>query len=506
MSVSGSSAPLLLAEPRLNAGEEAITVWGRPLIALAVAGLVTLLAFRQTVASIVTIWNGSSTYSYGFVIVPICALLVWRRRDDLKSLHPTTSLPGLALFFFSAIFWVAGNVADVQLIQHIALIAMLDAVVWTFLGNASVRVLRFALLFLFFAVPVGDSLVPLLQQWTAAFTVNALRLSGIPAVQDGLVLSTPSGNWQVAEACSGIRYLIASIVIGVLVAGVAYRSWKRRITFLLLSALLPIVANAIRAYGIVVLAYVSGNAIATGVDHVIYGLVFFSLLTAILLTVALRWSEPATASTAPRIVLDRPGTAPTALAANLLAIVVIAVSAITLTGFLWSRTPAVSPAVISFAPPAGWLPADNLDREWAPEPSSIQPRTIKTYTSGSQAVSVCFASYSEDRRGVELINSLNVVGKSGVWAVLGSSSRETTIAGKPAAVSEYTIARGPNRRLVWVWYSIGDQLLSDPYLLRAMQAQNRLLGRPQSMALFAVSAPFQSDSAEASEALASFLK
>ena len=61
----------------------------------------------------------------------------------------------------------------------------------------------------------------------------------------------------------------------------------------LFSALLPIIANAIRAYGIVALAYVSGNAIATGVDHMIWdGFVFFSLLTAVLLAVALKWYEP----------------------------------------------------------------------------------------------------------------------------------------------------------------------------------------------------------------------
>jgi exosortase A len=506
MSVSSSSAPILLVEPQLNDREAVTTAWLGPLIALATAGMVTLFAFRQTMASMVTIWNGSSTYSYGFVIVPLCALLVWRRRDDLRTLHPTTSLLGLTLFFFSAGLWVAGNVADVQVIQHIALITMLDALVWTFLGNASVRVLRFALLFLFFAVPVGDSLVPLLQQWTAAFTVNALRLSGIPAVQDGLILSTPSGNWQVAEACSGIRYLIASIVIGVLVAGVAYRSWKRRITFQLLSALLPIIANAVRAYGIVVLAYLSGNAIATGVDHVIYGFVFFSLLTAILLTVAFRWSEPVTAATLPGAASNEPSARPVRLVANLAMIVIIAVSATALTGFLWSRTPAIPMAANGLAAPPGWIAVDNLDQEWAPEPTSIRARTIETFLSGPREVSVCFASYSGDRRGVELINSSNAVGRSGAWTLLGSSAQAATIAGRPLMVAEYTIARGSRHRLVWTWYSIGDQFTSDPYQLRAIEARNRLFGHPQNTVLYAVSAPFQSDPSEASSILADFLK
>jgi len=506
MSVSGSSAPILLAERSLKSGEAALTAWIGPLIALAVAGAVTLVAFRETVVSLATVWNGSSTYSYGFVIAPICAFLVWRRLSDLKNIRPRTSLLGLGLFCLSALAWVAGNVADVQLVQHIALVAMLDSLVWALLGTAVVRVLRFPLLFLFLAVPVGDSLVPVLQRWTAAFTVSALRLSGIPAVQDGLVLSTPTGNWQVAEACSGIRYLIASVVIGVLVAGVAYRSWKRRIAFLLFSALLPIIANAVRAYGIVVLAYVSGNAIATGVDHVVYGFVFFSLLTAILLAIALRWYEPL-APTEPVVISETSASTPRPgrVALALLIIVLVSASAGAVAGFLWSRTPA-GPADNRLGTPSGWSVADSFDHEWAPEPASLQSRTIRTFIAGSREVSVAFGSYPESRRGVELINSSNGIGKSGVWTLLGTDTRETMIAGKPVIVEENTIARGPARRLVWIWYSLGDELTSDPYRLRALQARNRLLGRPQSAGLFAVSATFQSDPAEAGRAMADFLK
>ena len=506
MSVSGSSTPILSAEPSLKTRESTATVWVGPLIAFAVAGFVTLFLFRGTVASIAAIWGRSSTYSYGFVIIPICAFLVWLRKAELRNLHPTTSLFGLALFLLSASIWVVGNIADVQLVQHIALVGMVDALVWAFLGTAAVRILRFALFFLFLAVPVGDSLVPLLQQWTAAFTLTALRLSGIPAFQDGLALSTPSGNWKVAEACSGIRYLIACVVIGTLVAGVAYRSWKRRIAVLLLSVLFPVIANAIRAYGIVALAYVSGNSIAVGVDHVIYGFVFFSLLTAILLMVALKWYEPMSAPpVSPKAPIE-PSVAPAKLVANLLGVIVVAASATALAGFLWSRTPAAPPAARWLTPPAGWAAANDLDQEWAPEPAFIRSRTVETFVSGSQEVSVFFGSYSGNRREVELINSLNVVGQSGVWTLLGSRTREATIGGESLVVMEHTIARGPQRRLVWFWYSIGDELTSDPYRLRGMQAKERLLGHPQSPALYAVSAPFQSDPSEAGNSLSSFLK
>ena len=149
MSVSGSATSTLVADSSVYTGPAAMTRWTGPLLALVVGWLVTLFAFRETVASIARIWNGSSTYSYGFIIIPVCTLLIWRRKEDLRGLYPTSSLLGLAMFFVSTLIWVAGNVADVQLIQHIALVAMLDSLAWAFLGNAVVRTLRFPMFFLF---------------------------------------------------------------------------------------------------------------------------------------------------------------------------------------------------------------------------------------------------------------------------------------------------------------------------------------------------------------------
>jgi exosortase len=124
--------------------------------------------------------------------------------------------------------------------------------------------LIFPLLFLFFAVPVGDFLLPRLMEWTADFTVQALRLTGIPVFREGQNFVIPSGNWSVVEACSGIRYLIASLTVRTLYAYLTYTSLKRRLTFILVSLLVPILANWFRAYMIVMLGHLSGNKLATG--------------------------------------------------------------------------------------------------------------------------------------------------------------------------------------------------------------------------------------------------
>jgi exosortase A len=476
------------------------------MVALALGCVITFVGFRQTIVSMAQTWVGSSTYSYCLLILPIVGLLIWRLRGELKGFYPTNSAVGLAAYLCSALLWFGGNIADVQIVQQIALVAMLNSLVWSMLGTAITRILLFPLAFLFFAVPFGDGLVPLLQQWTASFVVAALRVSGIPAIQDGFVLATPNGSWQVAEACSGIRYLIASIVIGVLVAGITYKSWKRRLIFLLFAILLPVVANAIRAYGIVVLAYLTGNAIATGVDHVVYGFVFFSLITAILMVVAVRWFEPRTHSGSQQI---SRGTSPSAntafLVAGVTCVAIIVVTATSVSEFLWSRVPATHD-VSAIPAPVEWKSVGDLDNEWAPEPRALQQRTIGTFSDGSSRVSACFGLYPEGRRGVELVNTSNLVGDSGIWTVLGRGTRKAVIRGRPTVVEEHEIMHGRDHRLVWLWYSIGNELTSDPYRLRLMDARNRLLGKANGVALYAVSAAYRSDSSEAAVALDSFLK
>jgi exosortase A len=171
------------------------------------------------------------------------------------------------------------------------MVAMIPLAVWAVLGTRVVRALAIPLGFLFFAVPFGEFLLPTLINWTADFTVAALRASGVPVYREGHFFTIPSGNWSVVEACSGLRYLIASFMVGCLYAYLSYRSIQRRVAFIAASIIVPIVANWMRAYIIVMLGHLSGNKIATGVDHLIYGWLFFRLVMMLLFWIGGRWRE-----------------------------------------------------------------------------------------------------------------------------------------------------------------------------------------------------------------------
>src|SRR5690606_16604230 len=135
----------------------------------------------------------------------------------------------------------------------------------------TIRLMWFPLLYLFFMVPFGEVLVPWLMRLTASSAVLGIQLSGIPVYQDGFLFSLPSGDFEVIKACSGIRFLMTTLAVGAVFAYVAYTSMKRRALFMLAAAVVPVAANLVRVYAVVLVAHLSDMRIGAGADHVLAG-------------------------------------------------------------------------------------------------------------------------------------------------------------------------------------------------------------------------------------------
>jgi exosortase len=67
-------------------------------------------------------------------------------------------------------------------------------------------------------VPSGAFLVPALQAFTAHFAVAGLHILSIPVYSTGALIEIPAGTFAVAEACAGLRFLIAAVAFGVFFA------------------------------------------------------------------------------------------------------------------------------------------------------------------------------------------------------------------------------------------------------------------------------------------------
>src|SRR5262245_6387476 len=181
--------------------------------------------------------------------------------------------------------------AGVLGVSQFAVLFMTELALIAIVGLPITERLLFPLAFAFFAIPAGEILVPRMIDWTADFTITALRLSGVAVYREGNSFVIPSGRWSVVEACSGIRYLIASFMGGTLFAYLTYRSIRRRALFIAASILLPIVANWLRAYLIVLLGHLADNRVAAGVDHLVYGWVLFGVIIILLFWAGSHWRE-----------------------------------------------------------------------------------------------------------------------------------------------------------------------------------------------------------------------
>jgi exosortase A len=259
--------------------------------ALAFALAWILFGYWRTGAAMVGIWARSDTFAHGFLVAPISAWLIWRARASLLEVAPRPSWWVLVPLAAAGAGWLMGELGTVNAVSQFAFVAMLVLAVPAVIGTRAARRIAFPLAFLFFAVPAGEFMMPQLMEWTADFTVMALKLTGIPVYREGQNFHIPSGNWSVVEACSGVRYLIASVVIGTLYAYLTYRSMQRRAVFIAFSVLVPVLANWARAYMIVMIGHLSSNKLAVGVDHLIYGWLFFGVVITLMFWIGARWRD-----------------------------------------------------------------------------------------------------------------------------------------------------------------------------------------------------------------------
>ena len=451
--------------------------WRWPFLLVAICVLILLVSLRQTAGSMLHTWQSSKTYSHCFLIVPLFAYMVWIRRRRILAVRPRPSFWGVACLGILLVMWLLGDLGEARVVQELALVAAVAAVIWALLGVQALNALRLPLLFLFFAVPFGVTLVPPLQDLTAWFAFHGLALSQVPAVLENRTISLPNGVWTIAETCSGIRYLFASIVVGVFYSSLVYRSRLRQLIFLAASIVVPIAANAFRAYGIVLVGYLSNNKIATGVDHIIYGGVFFVVIQLALLAVGLRWREETLAGS-PALPDESPHAAPHPgkLWGAAFAMVVILFSAPFLAQYLWNRSgAALAPEGLTLDLDPSWGQINDYDSSWDPQLRGPDREMGQEYEATEHRVHFYWALYS-GQRGTELPGAMGY-GNPGLWNLAYERRARESLDGQRVPVDERLYQAGLNTRSVWTMYWVAGEYTASPTRVKLLQAKARLGGK-----------------------------
>ena len=237
----------------------------------------------QGLVSAVKIWYISEIFNHCFFVLPVSLYLIWEKKNDINWRARECTLLALPLIFLQVLLYVIGVAGDIQLFQHAAMFSLLPTLIWFYLGNRITKQIIFPLSFMLFAIPFGEELIPFLQEITADISVEMVSWTGVPLYRSGLFLEIPQGRFLVAEACSGVSFLIASVVLGNLYAYMNLKRMTTRVGFVLLSIIFPILANAVRVFGIIMIGYASDMKHAVGADHLIYGWFFFAFVILCLL-------------------------------------------------------------------------------------------------------------------------------------------------------------------------------------------------------------------------------
>jgi exosortase A len=475
--------------------------WRGHLIALAVVAGAMLLLFVRDVADMTGIWWHASTYGHCLFIPFLIGWLVKQRLPGLRQLEPTAWWPGLAWLGAGSFTWLVGDAAGVALFRQGGVIVMMQGAVIALLGPKVARALTFPLFYAFFMVPFGEELVPTLQLLTARLATWMLGVAQVPAHLDGIFISIPTGYFEVAEACSGAKFLIAMTAYGVLVCNVCFRTWPRRITFMAGALTLSVLANGVRAFATIYVAHLTTVDSAVGFDHVVYGWVFFGIIMTVVMAIAWpffdrkpgdAWFEPGTLRGKVR-------------GGGLLAYVAPAALALALLGPLWgvvmrSRVAPI-PATLVLPDVPGWTKvADRQAFPWKPRFDGADHLALARYGDGSgHVVDLAIAVFDRQEEKRELVGfGQGAVDPDGQWAW-------SSPAPAPAdALGEQITAPGPVVRNVVSFYSLGGVVTGRAIMVKLETLKSRLLAGDQRAVAILVSAE-NADDAPAAATINAFL-
>lgn len=469
---------------------------------LALAGALVLslwgLAYLPTLLAMAHVWETSDTYAHGFLIPPIAAWLCWRLRHALSHARVQRAPVALVPLWLAGMLWTAATLASVDVLAQLAAVLILIAALWFLCGSAWLGVAWFPAAFLLLAVPLGDGLSPFLIDHTANFVVGALRVVGIPVFREGSFFVIPSGSWSVVTGCSGMRYLMATLTVAALFAHLSYRAaWKQGV-FVVAALGIALVANWLRAFGIVMIAHLSDMRLAIGVDHYLYGWVFFGIIIFLLMTLGARWRDdlPLPRGPCPPLQGVMPGAGSLLLVLALLVLWPLGLRALTEEG----ERPLANIQVDSTD--GAWQATPAPRPDWTPHFVGTPSRRAGGLQRGDTQCGWQVVWYASQRPGNELIHAANrlVQEKDDPWRLLRQRSRQTPMPGLPEVRESLLKASDDERMtLVWQWYWVAGQRAADAFAVKWLGLRARLSGMPSAGAAVLVYLPLN-DEGELSDA------
>lgn len=258
----------------------------------------SIAVWWQPLVSTLKLALGSDAYTHILLIAPLSVALIYFERSGVPYVPSRRGWAGWVLLsvalLLRALTAASFNAAPADILLSLSVFGLvlwwIGSAVLSF-GPGIFRSRLFPLCFLFLIVPVPTGVVnwitQILQYQSAVGATLLFRIAQVPVTRDGLIISIPGLDLEVARECSSIRSSTMLIVITLVLAHLFLQSRWRKVFLLAASLPLAVVKNAIRIFSIAELGTRVDPAYLDGKLHHNGGILFLAL--AVMMIVVLLW-------------------------------------------------------------------------------------------------------------------------------------------------------------------------------------------------------------------------
>ena len=224
-------------------------------------------------------WLNSADNSHGLLVPLVSLYFAWQSRSSLKIAETTNSIWGLFIMVASFCIYLLSNLGGIAFLSRVMIVSSLAGLILFNWGPKVMKILLFPVLFLLFMVPLPESVIGSvafpLQLFATKVSEGIIQAFSIPTYCEGNMLYFVQTQLEVAEACSGIRSVMAMAMLGVVFTYSLKNGWGKKVVLILSIIPIAMAANIVRISGTGILAHVWGDKVAQGFLHEFSGLAVF---------------------------------------------------------------------------------------------------------------------------------------------------------------------------------------------------------------------------------------
>ena len=447
--VQGCTARICLISLALQSAPQRAAERHRPLIVVFAALVLVAALYWPTSVEIAGLWEDTTRrrYTHGWLILAVVVWLVWRDRAQLRSLVLAPLAAGWCVVAVGSIAWLVGLNAGLLAMTTLIMPLLVLVTIWAIAGHALTFRVAFAVLYLYFALPVWELINPALQSMTASVNLLLTRAAGIPVAMDGNFIQIPEGTFEIAGGCSGLHFFIVALAIAALQGELDRASLRSRWILLAIAAVLALVTNWLRVFIVIVAGHLTGmQHFLVQVDHYYFGWFVFVFALAGYFLLASRVPRHG------REQAPAPGAVAESSRSRNVVVTLASVGALAL-GPAWSYAGSRPSLQHDLAPPSlpGWTGPGLWLSDWRPVFANADEEYLVGYHRDSAVeVGLYRAVYRSQRQGKEVRGYGNsVLGQS--YQAMNSGHRDLVLNGYALALSEHLGRTADGRDLV-VWF------------------------------------------------------